>query len=135
MVITNSQLKKFIKVCNIPDLAKLIAKSGILLVNKLHASLVCNGTSYSGILYKNNTPVSSVNNVAGNFQSPIAGFTLPKGYMDKDSTLLIDMFIRVFDTVSATRIVRVFANTQQIAAYSFTSTSGSTTVFWELVIS
>ena len=44
--------------------------------------------------------------------------------MDKDSTLIIDMTVRVFDTVSATRIVRVFADTQQIAAYSFTSTSG-----------
>ena len=77
-----------------------------------------------GILYRNNTPVSSANSVASNFQTPVAGFTIPAGAMDKDSTLIIDMTVRVFDTVSASRIVRVFADTQQIAAYAFTSTSG-----------
>lgn len=80
--------------------------------------------AYTGIIYRNNTPVSSANSVASNFQTPIAGFTIPAGYMDKNSTLIIDMLVRVFDTVSATRIVRVFAGTQQISAYPFTSTSG-----------
>lgn len=83
-----------------------------------------NGSSLLGILYRNNTPVSSANSVASNFQTPVASFTVPAGAMDKDSTLIIDMIMRVFDTVSASRIVRVFANTQQIAAHSFTSTSG-----------
>ena len=87
-------------------------------------SRLCSNTSaYIGVVYRNNTPVSSANGVAANFQTPIAGFTIKKGWMDKDSTLIVDMLLRVFDTVSASRIVRMFADTQQIAAYSFTSTS------------
>ena len=83
-----------------------------------------NGAAFIGVLYRNNTPVSSANSVASNFQTPVAGFTIPAGAMDKDSTMIIDMSVRVFDTVSATRIVRVFADTQQISAHVFTSTSG-----------
>lgn len=82
------------------------------------------GKAFLGVIYRNNTPVSSANSAAANFQTPVAGFTIPAGAMDKDSTLIIDMTVMVFDTVSATRIVRVFADTQQIAAYPFTSTSG-----------
>lgn len=91
---------------------------------KTGAVLQSNSSAFIGVLYRNNTPVSSANSVASNFQTPVAGFTVPAGAMDKDSTLIIDMTMRVFDTGSATRIVRVFADTQQVAAYSFTSTSG-----------
>lgn len=107
----------------LPDPATLAPGTPVV-VERTQAVMNSNGSAFIGVLYRNNTPVSSANSVASNFQTPVAGFTVPAGAMDKDSTMIIDMIVRVFDSVSATRIVRVFADTQQIAAYSFTSTSG-----------
>ena len=108
---------------NMPS-ADSLGAGGLCSIPQTTGLLQSVGEAFVGVLYRNNTPVSSANSVASNFQTPVAGFTVPAGAMDKDSTLIIDMTVRVFDTVSATRIVRVFADTQQVAAYSFTSTSG-----------
>lgn len=94
------------------------------LIKETKAIIKSNGTAFLGVIYRNNTPISSANHVSGSMNSPIVAFDIPSGAMDRDSSLIMKMTARIFDTVSASRIFRVYANTTQIATVTVTSTSG-----------
>lgn len=83
-----------------------------------------NSVGLEFVVHKNNVPTSTTNTASANTPA-LDSFVLPAGAMGVNDSLEFDFHILCLGATSEAKTVRLWANSTQIAAYSFTTSNGN----------